>query len=68
MKNDTVLPTLTRGNKTCDCYVRTLPAPTQMELRYGAHALACPVYRRSLDPLDRAYDEEYRFRAAVSNL
>lgn len=49
-----------RAGKVCECYVRSLPTLTQMELRYGAHELACPVYRDSLDPIDRRNDANAR--------
>ena len=48
---------------TCDCYVRHLDHETRFGLHYGAHNLACPAYRRSLDPVDRANDAEFREHA-----
>jgi hypothetical protein len=44
----------------CDCYVSTMTPEEQFTLRYGAHELACPAYRESMDPVDRAYDREER--------
>ena len=44
----------------CNCYVRYLDEETRFCLHYGAHERDCPVYRPSLDPVDRANDEEYR--------
>jgi hypothetical protein len=44
----------------CTCYVAELDAETQFGLRWGAHALECPRYRRSLDPVDDANDQDYR--------
>ena len=44
----------------CQCYVKTLEPGQQFSLRYGAHALDCPVYRVSRDPLDRRRDQEAR--------
>lgn len=44
----------------CTCYVRRLNAQQQWELRYGAHAVECPVYRPSRDPVDEANDIEAR--------
>jgi len=49
-----------RSGKTCDCYVGQLPPFEQWELRYGAHTPECPVYRRSLDPVDDAKDKAIR--------
>ena len=44
----------------CRCYVYELDKLTQFGLRRGAHALECPVYRPSLDPVDAANDQETR--------
>ena len=44
----------------CTCYVAELDAETQFGLRWGAHGLECPRYRRSLDPVDDADDQDYR--------
>lgn len=44
----------------CRCYVRSLPEQYQFELRWGAHALDCPAYRPSADPVDNAKDAEVR--------
>ena len=44
----------------CTCYVADLDAETQFGLRWGAHGLECPRYRRSLDPVDDANDQEFR--------
>ena len=44
----------------CNCYVKALSAETRFSLRYGAHNKACPVYRRSLDPVDREEDASFR--------
>ena len=49
--------------KACSCYVSGLNAKARYCLRYGAHDTDCPVYRVSLDPADRANDEEFRQRA-----
>jgi len=49
--------TVTRSDKVCQCYVRELSQLAQLELHYGAHDVRCPVYRESLDPVDRAIDE-----------
>ena len=44
----------------CRCYVLTLDALTRFGLRRGAHALDCPEYRESPDPVDTAQDQETR--------
>lgn len=44
----------------CTCYVADLDAEAQFCLRWGAHGLECPRYRRSLDPVDDANDQDYR--------
>ena len=44
----------------CDCYVRNLSEEVRFGLHYGAHSSTCPRYRVSLDPVDRANDEEFR--------
>ena len=44
----------------CNCYVRFLGAEARFCLRFGAHGLACLVYRPSGDPVDRQADEEFR--------
>ena len=44
----------------CDCYVRLLSAEARFSLHYGAHSPTCPRYRVSLDPVDRANDEDFR--------
>jgi len=48
--------------KVCECYVRHLPVIEQYSLRYGAHALDCPIYRQSCDPVDDLHDREFRDR------
>ena len=52
----------------CRCYVRRLTEEARFSLRYGAHALTCPVYRPSLDPVDRRADEELRREADLAEL
>ena len=44
----------------CNCYVSKLDSETQFCLRYGAHSLSCPVYRKSADPVDNKGDRMYR--------
>ena len=44
----------------CNCYVRYLDDEARFCLHYGAHETNCPVYRPSLDPVDRAHDEDFR--------
>ena len=58
---------VTRAGMTCHCYVSGLPADEQMSLHYGAHEPSCPVYRVSLDPVDREMDEEIRARYRPSS-
>lgn len=40
----------------CNCYVSRLSDYRQFTIRYGAHALHCPVYRESRDPVDHIKD------------
>jgi hypothetical protein len=40
----------------CKCYVKNLLAYDRFALRRGAHEPSCPVYRESLDPVDRVRD------------
>ena len=49
----------------CRCYVRFLNDETRFSLHWGAHNPTCPVYRVSLDPVDRANDEEFRRQAEI---
>ena len=44
----------------CKCYVRGLSPEVQFCLRWGAHSTYCPIYRPSLDPVDRIKDEAFR--------
>jgi len=46
----------------CTCYVQGLPSETRFALRRGAHAETCPIYRRSVDPLDAVHDAAFRNR------
>jgi hypothetical protein len=45
---------------SCRCYAAALDKETQFGLHRGAHALDCPMYRPSLDPVDAAQDQEAR--------
>ena len=45
---------------SCRCYAAALDQLTRFGLRRGAHALDCPVYRPSLDPVDAAQDQKTR--------
>ena len=47
-------------DSTCTCPARRLPAEVQFGMRFGAHALTCPAYRRSRDPLDADHDAQTR--------
>ena len=51
--------------KQCTCYVRLFDQQVRFTLRWGAHALDCPSYRESGDPVDRAEDEEIRMNAIM---
>ena len=46
--------------RVCDCYVQRLDEETRFSLHLGAHSLKCPVYVKSLDPVDFANDEDMR--------
>lgn len=49
----------------CRCYVRRLTEEARFGLRCGAHALDCPTYHPSRDPIDRAADEDFRREAEL---
>ena len=49
----------------CKCYVRYLTEEIAFGLHYGAHNPACPAYRASLDPVDRAHDDDFRDRVEI---
>lgn len=44
----------------CNCYVRYLSPEIRFGLHHGAHNPKCPRYRVSLDPVDRANDDDFR--------
>jgi hypothetical protein len=46
----------------CLCWVRHQTVEARFGIRYGAHATNCPLYRPSLDPVDRLHDSELRQR------
>ncbi len=50
----------------CMCYVATLPARDRFAIRRGAHSALCPVYRPSLDPVDRANDDRLAERLELA--
>ena len=54
--------------KACNCYVATLNEEARFCLRYGAHDTDCPVYRVSLDPVDRENDKEFRQRVQTDRV
>ena len=54
------------GAMECNCYVKDLPAAERFGIRYGAHEPTCPVYRESLDPVDRKHDEAIRQQAKAA--
>ncbi len=47
---------------TCNCWVAHESEEIRFGIRFGAHALDCPTYRPSLDPVDEAEDNELRDR------
>jgi hypothetical protein len=47
-------------SRRCTCYIRLFHQQARSEIRWGAHALDCPSYRESGDPVDRAKDEKLR--------
>ena len=46
--------------KGCNCWVSRESLEVQFSLRYGAHGITCPLYRESLDPVDRLHDAQER--------
>ncbi len=46
----------------CNCWVAAKSEEERFGIRYGAHALKCPTFRQSLDPVDAANDQELRER------
>ena len=48
----------------CTCWVRSASREVQYTVRWGAHNLECPLYRESMDPVDKANDEELRAKNA----
>ena len=44
----------------CTCWVADQSEEERYCIRYGAHSQSCPLYRVSLDPVDRTHDEELR--------
>ncbi len=52
----------TRDTRTlaCNCWVQDLLPEEGFGLRWGAHGASCPLYRTSVDPVDRAADFERR--------
>jgi hypothetical protein len=49
----------------CNCYVRFLSEEIRFGLHFGAHNPTCPAYRVSLDPVDRANDDEFRAHTEI---
>ncbi len=56
-------PTPQRGDRTCDCWVASVPDDKAFGIRNGAHNPACPVFRPSRDPVDNLHDAEQRAHA-----
>ena len=50
------------GMLSCTCWVASEPIENAFYVRHGAHNPQCPLYRESLDPVDRANDDELRRR------
>ena len=46
----------------CNCWVADQSEEDRFSIRYGAHSLGCPTYRRSLDPVDAEHDGDLRRR------
>ena len=46
--------------KKCPCWVASRPEEERFSLHYGAHSASWPQYRPSLDPVDRAHDDDAR--------
>ena len=46
--------------RECRCWVSRADEETRFVVRYGAHGLRCPAYRKSLDIVDQAHDEQLR--------
>ncbi len=49
---------------TCNCYVSKL-SDARRWMMYGAHALSCPAYRESRDPVNRRFDRDMRDAAKM---
>mgnify|MGYP001574588179 CR=1 FL=1 len=52
----------------CNCWVSGVADEIAFGLRYGAHSLSCPRYRRSGDPVDNAYDNDLRRHGEVGKI
>ena len=44
----------------CNCWAKECSMQELFGLRFGAHSKDCPAYQESLDPVDKANDEERR--------
>lgn len=53
---------MTTQTTRCACWVSRQEPVIRFQVRRGAHGLACPVYRASLDPVDAANDAALRRR------
>ena len=58
---------MTTSMAACTCYVKTLSLEAHFCTRWGAHALTCPAYHESLDPVDRLHDKAQREAQAMTN-
>ena len=57
------------GGWLCTCYVRLMSEEDRFGIRYGAHAMGCPVYAKhgpSLDSVDRKHDRDLRWEHTTS--
>lgn len=45
-------------SETCNCYMLNAPEQVRWAARMGQHATDCPLYRESLDPVDRMKDRD----------
>ena len=47
-----------RYTADCNCWVKDSNPCTKFTVRFGAHCGACPQFRQSKDPVDRAHDSD----------
>ncbi len=44
--------------KTCNCWVAKETEEVRFGIHYGAHCVTCPQFNVSMDPVDRANDND----------